>query len=379
MVVKEEEGSKRKHELLIKEEAEGSRKKKHNEAVGEATRVTSDCFQCKICQKTFIYVKSFERHTSECGKSRELEVELEKQELEKDNQEESTKRGVRKRTKAVRGSGEEQQGLDLFQFNQYEQKDSLCFCLFPGCDYHINNPGFKTLGGCKNHQLLQHATEQEKVFKCKFCDKSFASNQLRNKHENLAHVKRFPCGSCNKVFSEKTRLMIHSRIHSGEKPYVCEDCGFSCAQKDNLRLHKKFKHPSLGRQEKKFDCTICSASFLTKSNLSRHSISHTDLKQCVCETCGKAFKDPGALRQHTFSHGEAQFQCEQCDQMFASPLYLSRHMVRKHPTDGVQPLTCGICGRGFSLNHQLQQHIEAVHQQVRLPLKMFSTNTLIKF
>jgi uncharacterized Zn-finger protein len=167
------------------------------------------------------------------------------------------------------------------------------------------------------------------VFSCSFCDKAFASNQLRNKHKNLAHVKRFGCQfeSCNKVFSEKTRLLIHSRIHSGEKPYVCEDCGFSCAQKDNLRLHKQFKHPAAGRPEKKFVCPICPASFLTKSNLSRHSISHTDSAQCVCETCGKAFKDPAALRQHTFSHAGAEFPCGQCDQRFASPLYLSRHQV----------------------------------------------------
>ena len=354
-----------------KEQVEKSREQVEVGREKESRDVVKGCFQCRLCEKTFIYVKSFERHTSECHVGEGSQEAGGSGSPGEGGRVGEQRKSGRKKTPA-KGIEEQQETgkpqRDLFKFVHFEQADSLCFCRFPGCRYHEENPGFKTLGGCKNHQLLHHATEQERIFPCKFCDKTFASNQLRNKHENLAHVKRFPCESCKKVFSEKTRLLIHSRIHSGEKPYVCEDCGFSCAQKDNLRLHKQFKHPILGGQ-KKFVCLVCSASFLTKSNLSRHSISHTDLKQCVCETCGKAFKDPGALRQHTFSHSETDFPCDKCDQRFASPLYLSRHMGRKHPTDGVQPLTCGLCGRGFPLNHQLQQHIEAVHHQVQCSVK----------
>ena len=284
------------------------------------TAGTQGCFQCPHCMKTFIYIKSFERHTSQCQKS-DPEVQ------------EPLRKGTRVRKRKVDQEdvedtkGKEDDVNDRFKFEHYEHQNSEVYCRFPGCVYHQSNGGFKTLGGCKNHQLLQHATESQKVFKCKFCDKAFASNQLRNKHENLAHIKRFPCSACGKVFSEKTRLLIHNRTHSGEKPYVCEDCGFSCAQKDNLRLHKQFKHPSNEGHEKRFACPLCPASFLTKSNLSRHSISHSDLKQCVCETCGKGFKDPAALKQHTFSHSGTEFPCDECNQSFTSPLYLSRHMV----------------------------------------------------
>ena len=250
----------------------------------------------------------------------------------------------------------------LFKFKHYEMREDFCYCTFPGCEY---SEPFKTVGGCRNHQLREHATEQEKRFECKFCGKKFASNQLRNKHQNLTHTKRFPCSQCNKVFSEKTRLVIHSRTHSGEKPFVCEDCGFSCAQRDNLRLHKEFKHPALGLQDKKYSCDLCSASFLTRSNLTRHAVSHTDLKEFVCETCGKAFKEPGALRQHSYCHGPAKFGCGECEQQFTSPLYLARHTSRLHPQAGRQPLHCTECDRGFPLKHQLEQHIQAVHRQVK--------------
>ena len=294
----------------------------HFESVSGVQSSTSQgCFQCPHCLKTFIYVKSFERHTGQCQKNRPEAKET----LRKGTRVRKRKVDIAQMVEETKDGEEDMK--DRFQFVHYEQKNSEVFCRFPGCEYHKLNGSFKTLGGCKNHQLLQHASDSQKVFKCKFCEKAFASNQLRNKHENLAHIKRFPCSACGKVFSEKTRLLIHNRIHSGEKPYVCEDCGFSCAQKDNLRLHKQFKHPSTDGAEKRFACPLCPASFLTKSNLSRHSISHSDMKQCVCETCGKGFKDPAALKQHTFSHSGTEFPCDKCDQRFTSPLYLSRHMV----------------------------------------------------
>ena len=272
------------------------------------------CFQCDVCAKTFIYAKSYERHVECCQTTENVseDISIVPQPVA----------SKRKRTAPSRSEDDasedisDSQSGSIFKFQHYSVEGDLYYCRFPGCDYQ---EAFKTAGGCKNHQLRQHATEEEKRFSCKFCDQKFASNQLRNKHQNLMHNKRFPCDQCSKVFSEKTRLMIHLRIHSGEKPFVCESCGFSCSQRDNLRLHKEFKHPSLGQQEKKFTCDLCSASFLTKSNLTRHSISHTDLKQYVCETCGKTFKDRGALKQHTFSHGTADYPCDICGQRFTSP------------------------------------------------------------
>jgi len=320
------------------------------------------CFECETCSKTFIYAKSYERHVKNCHASVNTFEEENANSVDVVLPEKRRKTGSLKAKEKPWEDVGDSGAAQVFKFQHYSVEGELYYCRFPGCQHQ---EAFKTGGGCKNHQLRQHATEEEKIFSCKFCDLKFASNQLRNKHENLMHNKRFPCDQCNKVFSEKTRLMIHLRIHSGEKPFVCESCGVSFSQRDNLRLHKEFKHPSLGQQEKKFSCDICSASFLTKSNLSRHSMSHTDLKCYVCETCGKGFKDPGALKQHNFSHGAPDYPCDICGQRFTSPLYLNRHMGRLHPTDGVQPLTCGICGRGFPLNHQLQEHIESVHQNVK--------------
>lgn len=85
-------------------------------------------------------------------------------------------------------------------------------------------------------------------------------------------MKKDRCGFCNKVFTNRSNLIVHLRSHTGEKPYKCQLCPYACAQSSKLTRHMR-THGQQGKEV--FNCNICHMPFSVHSTLEKH------MRKCV--------------------------------------------------------------------------------------------------
>ncbi|GMS77994.1 hypothetical protein PENTCL1PPCAC_169, partial [Pristionchus entomophagus] len=86
------------------------------------------------------------------------------------------------------------------------------------------------------------------------------------------NIKKEMCTYCNKVFTNRSNLIVHLRSHTGEKPYKCQLCPYACAQSSKLTRHMR-THGQNGKET--HHCYICQMPFTVHSTLEKH------MRKCV--------------------------------------------------------------------------------------------------
>lgn len=179
---------------------------------------------------------------------------------------------------------------------------------------------FKTLTAVKKHMKIHIANKVRK-----WCTICCILSYDYEKHMRLNHTCRpYQCAFCVASFTTNSHRMEHLRVHTDERPFLCETCGIAFKSQNTKRKHDMTIHwKTLPHR-----CIKCNKTFLIPSHLQDHINSqHSNIRSHICEVCGKAFSTRMYLRKHKLIHGERKFPCKFCNKSFKT--WDTRHLHQK--------------------------------------------------
>ena len=180
------------------------------------------------------------------------------------------------------------------------------------------------------------------------------------------------CETCGKSFTQKSYLVVHRRIHTGEMPYDCDICGQAFRQRAHMVKHKKSIHDVIHKSSKQGSSKIssdCDSSVPVKvaniqgmsqendSEIDNHMSSNNSINENL------VFEVQNGYDEANKKSKRRPFQCEVCHKKFRQRGYLNIH---KRIHTGVMPYKCNICNRAFRQKTHVVKHKRTIHKLKKL-------------
>ncbi len=260
------------------------------------------------------------------------------------------------------------------QYDQGEVEESLT-CLWRECDFessskketiqHICFHAFHTKLKYRGKELI----EETEVPPCLLGD------EQKNILPNLGEPFKCHWGECERAtsgedFPDAQRFFWHVRTHAEESrgESKVHRCRWGECEMLFISVSKLKDHLRSHSQEREFACPTCGALFSNRCKLFDHCKRQTtDSDQGFpCSYCGKRFSLERLLRDHIRVHIN-NYKCPMCDMTCLSQSTLDKHMNYRHSDE--RPHACPLCDfKGKSL-HDLVKHETRKHGESREKLE----------
>lgn len=214
---------------------------------------------------------------------------------------------------------------------------------------------------------------------------------LQREQATNKRVKSFECFVCHTMFAQEKALRYHFPLHEGIQ-YQCPLCDKYFSMQKYVRDHMIYKHgfdkksklPPLKMRKienfeyhkpivSRFECYLCHRTYPSRSKLSSHMKSHTDVMEC--SICMKIFKSNESRRRHMQLHSadpSRSHHCLICNKAFTVRRYLMSHVRTSHKNPKVRSeklpkiqksVTCQICQKVFDKQGTFNKHMKCHNKE----------------
>jgi len=201
---------------------------------------------------------------------------------------------------------------------------------------------------------IQFDPLEEKMYKCKVCEKEFSIRKSYMKHIN--HHKTFikKHHKVSEVLDNNKQLIAKTSSNSDkntdEKPVA--------NIKYNLN-EKSFANITSDSETHIFYCNLCNYSAQNRREVEDHIYVFHKGNIYKCDQCQKAFKFRHVMAEHIKNkHSDVMYQCNRCDKLYKRKSHLKEHIEAVH--DKIKH-SCSLCKYESGRKDYLAQHIQSVH------------------